>query len=55
MTRDTVYVTDGDDTLLAFDAASGEQLWTFQEVGGELAVVEDTIYVAGDEFYALRP
>lgn len=51
---DTVVVSDGEKTLLAFDTASGERLWEVEGVGGECAVVEDTIYVAGDEFYALH-
>lgn len=54
VTTDSIVVTDGDRTLLAFDRTTGEQLWRLEAVGGEVAAVEDTIYVAGDRFYALR-
>lgn len=49
----TVYLeADGD--LVALDAATGETRWRLPSMGGELALVGDTIYVNGEELFALR-
>lgn len=49
----TVYLeADGD--LVALDAGTGETRWRLPGVGGEVALVGDTVYVNGEELYALR-
>lgn len=51
--NDAVYVVVGAD-LLALDAGTGETLWELEGAGGDLAVVDDTIYTWGLEFRAIR-
>jgi len=50
---ETIVASDGAD-LLALDKDTGEQLWELPNTGGQIVIVDDSIYVNGQQFYRLR-
>lgn len=50
---DTIIASDGD-KLIGLDRDTGEQLWALNGQGGQVAIVEDSIYVNFRQLSALR-